>query len=393
MKKIKNKLIKQNKFETSLTDNNLVQNLFPNKNLLTEFKDSNNSKNQSSKFNKTAISFNKSKHSGFIDTTKLSEFAKTSYDITIFPKKMKLNRRYAKTINKTISNSHDTKEIFPYIKLTKGKFKKNQNLLKSNKLSNIKGNNKIEKGNDRLANIKAIFSKNENQNGEFLKDLKKMDDNKYKYSIMLKNLDIWDKDHCEDNKIDSTANLFNILYKYFEENNLTKEKNDLIYASNVIKSRHENNYDTDERKQDNKIFMDIIKRKQKESGTILKNNLYKTQLKFSELFDKKYTKAFGENLDIDPDTFNLLLEDEMKNMFYNQIIKDRKKYEKQLHDDLSKINSIIYKRKISKDKKTSELKELYAESVKLKKSIMINMQKTEIFTGQDMTVMSIIINP
>ena len=78
--------------------------------------------------------------------------------------------------------------------------------------------------------------------------------------------------------------------------------------------------------------MDIIKRKQKESGTILKNNLYKTQLKFSELFDKKYTKAFGENLDIDPDTFNLLLEDEMKNMFYNQIIKDRIKYEKQLHE-------------------------------------------------------------
>ena len=367
MKKIKNKLIKQNKFETSLTDNNLLQNLFPNKNLLTEFKDSNNSKNQSSKFNKTAISFNKSKHSGFIDTTKLSEFAKTSYDITIFPKKMKLNGRYAKTINKTISNSHDAKEIFPYINLTKGKFKKNPNLLKSNKLSNIKGNNKIEKGNDRLANIKAIFSKNENQNGEFLKDLKKMDDNKYKYSIMLKNLDIWDKDHCEDNKIDSTANLFKILYKYFEENNLTKEKNDLIYASNVIKSRHENNYDTDERKQDNKIFMDIIKRKQKESGTILKNNLYKTQLKFSELFDKKYTKAFGENLDIDPDTFNLLLEDEMKNMFYNQIIKDRIKYEKQLHEEIMKINNIIYKRKNSKDEKTLKIKELYVELAKLKK--------------------------
>ena len=246
MKKIKNKLIKQNKFETSLTDNNLLQNLFPNNNLLTEFKDSNNSQNQFSKFNKTSISFNKSKHSGFIGTySKFSEFSKTAYDNSNFPKKMKLNGRLAKTINKkTISNFHDTHEIFPYINLTKGKIIKNSNLLKSNELSSIKRTNTKEKGNDRLANIKAIFSKNENQNGEFMKDLKKMDDNKYKYSTMLKNLDIWDKDHCEDNKIDSTTALFNILYKYFEENNLTKEKNDLIYASNIIKSRNENNYET-----------------------------------------------------------------------------------------------------------------------------------------------------
>ena len=143
--------------------------------------------------------------------------------------------------------------------------------------------------------------------------------------------------------------------------------NDLIYASNILTTRDENSYDIFENKQHSKEFMEMMKKRKKETTTILKNNLYKTQLKFSELFDKKYSKEFDENLDIDPDTFNMLLEDELKSMFYNQIIKDRKKYEKQLHDDLSKINSIIYKRKISKDKKTSELKELYAESVKLKK--------------------------
>ena len=42
------------------------------------------------------------------------------------------------------------------------------------------------------------------------------------------------------------------------------------------------------------------------------HTLYKTQIQFSELFNKKYSKEFDENLDIDPDTFNLLLEDEMK---------------------------------------------------------------------------------
>ena len=168
-------------------------------------------------------------------------------------------------------------------------------------------------------------------------------------------------------KAKKKTDLFTILYDYFEKQELKSKMNDLIYASNILTTRDENSYDIFENKQHSKEFMEMMKKRKKETTTILKNNLYKTQLKFSELFDKKYSKEFDENLDIDPDTFNMLLEDELKSMFYNQIIKDRKKYEKQLHDDLSKINSIIYKRKISKDKKTSELKELYAESVKLKK--------------------------
>jgi uncharacterized protein YqeY len=57
----------------------------------------------------------------------------------------------------------------------------------------------------------------------------------------------------------------------------------------------------------------------------------------------------------------------MKNIFYNQIIKDRIKYEKQLHDDLLKINNIIYKRKNEKEEKTKRSKELYKESIQLKK--------------------------
>jgi hypothetical protein len=181
-------------------------------------------------------------------------------------------------------------------------------------------------------------------------------------------LDIWDKDHCKENRDNANKNLFKFLLDYYEKNKLTQEKDDLIYASNVRNQRYEKkNFEENEGKNRNKIFMDLINRRKRESGTILKNNLYKTQLKFSELFDKKYTKAFGENLDIDPDTFNLLLEDEMKNMFYNQIIKDRIKYEKQLHEEIMKINNIIYKRKNSKDEKTLKIKELYVELAKLKK--------------------------
>jgi hypothetical protein len=150
--------------------------------------------------------------------------------------------------------------------------------------------------------------------------LKKIDDNIYKYSIIIKNLDMWDKDHCRDSKYVENKDLFNLLYEYFEENNLTTEKNDLLYASNIITVRHENNFNSDENKQQNKIIMDILKGRKKERGTIFRSSIYKNQVKLGELFDKKYTKEFDENFDLDPDTFNLLLEDQMKSMFYNQIV-------------------------------------------------------------------------
>ena len=201
-----------------------------------------------------------------------------------------------------------------------------------------------------------------------IQSLKNIDDSKYKYSTIIKNLDIWDKDHCKENHDDTNKNLFKFLLDYFEKNQLTQEKDDLIYASNIINQRYEkNNFEENEGKNRNKIFMDLINRRKRESGTILKNNLYKTQLKFSELFDIKYQKAFDENLDIDPDTFNLLLEDEIKNLFYNQIIKDRIKYEKQLHNDLLRINNIIYKTKNLKQEKSFKLKQYEKDLSNLKR--------------------------
>ena len=371
MKKIKNKLFKQNKYEVSLTESNLLQNLLQNNNLLTDYSNSTtNSSNKFPNFNKTSINFKKSRLSGFGHLqSKIPKFAKTSYDSQNFPKKVKFNINTMNSLNKDDNSDvhKNAREIFPYINLTNHNMKPNLNYYKSNDLNGFKRNNTIEKTNNRITNIKTIFSQTEIPNGKFPKDLKRLDENKYKYSIILKNLDIWDKDHCDDFKKDDNAILFKELYTYFEDNKLEKEKNDLIYASNIMKTRQEHNYAIDEAKQNNKEFMDIIKRRKKETGTILKNNLYKTQLKFGELFDKKYTKAFDEDLDIDPDTFNLLLEDEIKYIFYNQIIKDRMKYEKQLHDDLLKINNIILKRKNTKDEKTIKLKELYTELTKLKK--------------------------
>ena len=373
MEKIKNKLLKQNKIKLSLTESNFPKNLSQNEKFFTESKEQSESSNKTINFNKTSLSFAKTKRN--VDNNlnpKSVKFTKTSYNDSFFPKGININiTKSYNNNNKSLSTTHKSSEDLPYLNQAKKGILKNKKYFLNDLtlINTVKNNNPNIKLNDRISNLKTIFNKNEfiSPSNYFHRELKKIEDNKYKYSTILKNLDIWDKDHCDINKKNTTSELFKILYSYFEKYDLAKEKSDLIYASNVIKSRQDSAYEIEEGKQNNKIFMEIMKKRKKETGTILKNTLYKTQLKFSELFDKKYTKAFDENLDIDPDTFNLLLEEEMKNLFYNQIIKDRIKYENQLHDDLLNINNIIFKRKNNKEEKTKKLKELYIEVAKLKK--------------------------
>ena len=373
MKKKKNQIIKKDLYLKNLKEDNFPHNSFINnkENMITILKDSKSPSNIFNDNKETLDNFNKNKYNSFNNShCKSIKYNRTSYDNNFDFKKNHFNTNIIS--NKTINNFTKEKKILPYINKTKSDFINGQNILKSKYLNYINKyrENKLNIQNSNgLTNIKTIFNNNENNKNDILPKTNKNKDevNKYKSSILLKNLDIWDKEHCSENKIRKKMDLFNLLYDYFEKEKLKNKKNDLIYASKILTTRDENIYDDLDYRKHNKAFMEIIKKRKKETGTILKNNLYKTQLKFSELFDKKYTKEFDENLDIDPDTFNLLLEDELKSMFYNQIIKDRKKYEKQLHDDLLKINSIIYKRKISKDEKTTKLKGLYAESIKLKK--------------------------
>ena len=367
MNSIKIKSLKQkHKILPPITDSNSPTYESNKTNTITEYNSSNNSLNKLLNRTKTSVDFNNSKRNRInnLDYPKSIKFFNASED-------KKANMVY----NKTISSFNKSKGIFPNLIYNKYKAKHRPSLLKLKKNLpnefqniNITNNNANNNSKDRLSSMKTIFNKNDNnKKNNFKKDLKKIDDNKYKYSIIIKNLDMWDKDHCHDNKYSENKNLFNLLYDYFEENDLITEKNDLVYASNIIKVRHENNYNSDENKQQNKIIMDLMKGRKKERGTIFRSSVYKNQVKLGELFDKKYTKEFDENFDLDPDTFNLLLEDQMKSMFYNQIVKDRIKYEKQLHDDLLKINNIIFKRKNLKEEKTLKLKEYYTELTKLKK--------------------------
>ena len=378
MENIKNKLIEENKHPLTLFKYNSSKNKIKiNNNLFSEYNNTRYKLKNKISFNKTTSDSNQINKDVTTKYSKSVKFFKAFSENIEDKKKINLNLNLSiDTKNKTIYNTHHSRQSLPFINYTEYDIKQKNNIIKDkysksnfNTINNLKKNitNKIK--NERNSIFKSIFNKNDNnQNQFFSKGLKNIDDSKYKYSTIIKNLDIWDKDHCKENHDDTNKNLFKFLLDYFEKNQLTQEKDDLIYASNIINQRYEkNNFEENEGKNRNKIFMDLINRRKRESGTILKNNLYKTQLKFSELFDIKYQKAFDENLDIDPDTFNLLLEDEIKNLFYNQIIKDRIKYEKQLHNDLLRINNIIYKTKNLKQEKSLKLKQYEKDLSNLKR--------------------------
>ena len=112
--------------------------------------------------------------------------------------------------------------MLPYINKTKSDFINGQNILKSKYLNYINKyrENKLNIQNSNgLTNIKTIFNNNENNKNDILPKTNKNKDevNKYKSSILLKNLDIWDKEHCSENEIRKKMDLFNLLYDYFEK--------------------------------------------------------------------------------------------------------------------------------------------------------------------------------
>ena len=381
MKNIKDSLNNEYRNKTLLKENNNNQlKTSQNNYIITEYNSSNNHSKRLNKFEKTTINFNNIINSEF----KSRYFPSTSKKNDDNQKILKL-----RTSNKNKSNLNTKIKrdmLLPNLKAQSIYFQKKNPLSLNHRQNKINVNNFIKsftskKDNSRkFLNIKFNQTMFNNFNGIKNKEIKienKEDNNlynneksikdehKYKYSLILKNLDVWDKEHCEENQKNSGNDLFNYLFNYYQKNNLIEEQKNLIFASNILKART-NYYNLVEKgKQNDKIFMDILKRKKRETGTILNNTLYKAKLKFSELFNKKYSKEFNENLDIDADTLNLLIEDEIKNVFYNQVIKERIKYENQLHDEILKVNNIIFDRKNMKDEKASKLKELFLEKNKL----------------------------
>ena len=384
MKRIKQKLINETKYRQLFRGNDYYLKSSDNKPIAT---DSNFYKTLSDKFGKTATNFNN--NSNFRSRYFPNSLLNMDSSKTLDSNKFKNNFTY---IKKNKSNSYNNKDLLPFLNSGSLYDYKKNNFIINNKLSlnNINTINnytnltslnsskkkyknnifkkkelKIEEdddedeSNEKNNYIDNYYNKKEKKNDEF--------NDKYKYSMILKSLDNWDKDHCDDDLKKSGMNLFNYLNDYYEQKNLKEDQNNLIAVSNMLNTRRNYNNFLEEGKQKDKIFLDLLKRKQRETGSILKNTLYKTQLKFSQLFDKKYYKQFNDNFDIDSDTLNILIKDEVKDVYYNKLIHQKIKYENQLHNELLKINKFIFEKKSLKKQKTERLKKLYNEINVLKK--------------------------
>mgnify|MGYP006873041847 CR=1 FL=1 len=383
MKRIKQRLMNETKYRQLFRGNDYKIKNTDNNPIAT---DSNFYKTLSDKFGKTATNFNN--NSNFRSRYFPNSLQNLDSSKTVDSNKLKKNLNYMK---KNKSNSYNNKELLPFLNSGTLNFAKRNNLIMNNKLTINKINTinnytnltslnsfkkkyknnifrkkelKLKEDDDDDSNqknnyIDNYYNKKEKKNDEF--------NNKYKYSMILKNLDNWDKDHCDEDLKKSGMKLFNYLNDYYEQKNLKEDQNNLIAISNMLNTRRNYNNFLEEGKQKDKIFLDLMKTKQRETGSILKNNLYKTQLKFSQLFDKKYSKQFNDNFDIDSDTLNILIEDEAKDVYYNKLIHQRIKYENQLHNELLKINKFIFEKKNLKEQKTERLKNLFNEINELKK--------------------------
>ena len=395
MKKIKQKITLEKKFNKLFYDNNnMKSDTIKNKYMITESNITNNTTNPTNNFSKTSFNFNNINN----NESKFSHFRKTLFQgdsIKLdYPSKIKLKLK-ANDNTKDSKDLYDNRYILPYVnnsissdnkkkkdlslnkkvKYNKNKFQiynycTNKTNVSFNKSPRYKYNKNMISNKSEYKESAFDYYGNKNLNTEnniLTKRNQINEENKYKYSLLLKNLESWDKDHCEENSKKSDKNLYNYLIKYYKENNLIEDEKNLNFITNIINSRQDFQKLREEGKQKNTIFIEMIKRKRREAGTIVKNNLFKAKIKFGELFDKKYSKEFEEDLDIDLDTLNLLIEDEFKSVYYNQIIKERIKYEKQLHDELLFVNKIIYEKKNIKVEQISKIKELYIEKNKLQK--------------------------
>ena len=406
MKRIKQKLMNETKYRQLFRGNDYK---IKNSDINPIATDSNFYKTLSDKFGRTTTNFNnKSNYRSRYFPNSLLNFDSSK---TVDSNKLKKNLNYMK---KNKSNSYNNRDLLPFLKSGSFNIHKPNNFIINNKLSinnintinnytnltslnNTKKkykNNFFKKKESKIEEDEDESEEQSNQKNNYIdnfyikKKEKKNDEfnNKYKYSMILKNLDNWDKDHCDEDLKKSGMNLFNYLNEYYENKNLKEDQNNLIAVSNMLNTRRNYNNFLEEGKQKDKIFLDLIKRKQEETGSILKNNLYKTQLKFSQLFDKKYSKQFNDNFDIDSDTLNILIKDEAKDVYYNKLINQKIKYENQLHNELIKINKFIFVKKDLKEQKTERLKHLYNEI-----NILKNIMRIEKYIGTSMTAMNTIL--
>ena len=205
---------------------------------------------------------------------------------------------------------------------------------KANKNNNLNENNK----HNLLDDIKIInnLAKNEMIYPNSLE---------YDYSLMIKKLDNWDKDHCYKNKMDLFS-LHKTLNTYYKNNNLVEEKNNLDTMDKLLQEKV-NYY----RYKENKIYGILGKKQKKNSINIKKEE------ESDDINEKNKRNIFNSQV------ITNLNKSYAKNKidFNNKLMKERLSYEHQLHKELIFVNNIIFNKKYIKIEKIKEMNAYFEE--------------------------------
>ena len=178
-------------------------------------------------------------------------------------------------------------------------------------------------------------------------------------SLLMKKLEIWDKEHLEDQKQDPEYLYKRLLHRY-KLNNLENEIKKLNLLYDMIKSKSNFNKIMEGDKTTNKILEEFFEKRNKEQGSILKYNIAKTNTKFNvSLFLTKTQKDIEQDFGVDQKTLNAMSHQDLNSDFYASVIKKNLKYENQLRDELMTVNNDIYDKKSEKKQLVKRLNEIY----------------------------------
>ncbi len=203
---------------------------------------------------------------------------------------------------------------------------------------------------------------------------KENNENQNKYSLLMKKLENWDKENLSIRKEDPST-LYKKLSAIYKKINLKKEQKKLDHLNNLMTSKTNYNKLIDKGKT-NKILDDFFNKKNKDQGSILRNNIIKTKARFNfSLFEPKNQKDIEQNIGVDSETINAMSAEEINNEYYNKVIKEKVKYEKQLHSELISLNNDIYNKKSEKIVATKKLSKIYNNEATLTKDYNYNLNK------------------
>ena len=184
-------------------------------------------------------------------------------------------------------------------------------------------------------------------------------------SLLMKKLELWDKEHLE-NREENTELLYKKLYIRYKNKNLENELKKLEILNDMIKSKKNFNKIMDSNEGTNKILDEFFEKKNKEQGSILKNNIAKTKSRFNfSLFLTKTLKDIEQDFGVDSKTINAMNSQELDSDFYTKVIKNNLKYETQLYNELMTVNNDIYDKKSEKKDLAKKINEIYLEESRL----------------------------